>query len=128
MIQEPYTDIAYYKENNNGMIPEEELEKWIKQASRHIDTLTYNRIVGRGISSLTDFQRETVQDVCCQMANFEYANEDMINMVLKSYSINGTSMQFGESWNLKVQNGVAIQRDVYEQLCQTDLCNRTLGR
>ncbi len=96
------------------------------QASRHIDSLTYNRIISQGISGLTPFQRELIQEICCKQAEFEYQNKDIFEMILSGYSINGVSMQFGESWNVTTQKGIPMRRDVYEQLCQTGLCCRLL--
>ena len=101
---------------------EEKLEKALKQASRHIDSLTYNRIVGWGFSSLTEFQQEIIREVVCLQADFEYENADEINSVLSSYSINGVSAQFGSSWNVFMDKGVAMKRDVYALLQQTGLC------
>lgn len=127
MGYEPYVNADYYRDTYKGSaVPDENLDKAFKTASRHIDSLTYNRIVGRGFSNLTDFQKEIIQEVCCLQAEFEYENADLIESVLKSYSINGVSMSFGESWNVKVENGVAIRRDVYDMLCQTGLCCRRL--
>uniref|UniRef100_UPI000AC19440 hypothetical protein n=1 Tax=Clostridium sp. NkU-1 TaxID=1095009 RepID=UPI000AC19440 len=60
---------------------EEELERHLRQASRHIDSLTYNRIVGRGFSNLTEFQKEVIQEVICQQADFEYENADEIGTI-----------------------------------------------
>lgn len=128
MAYQPYADSEYYHTEYCGKnIPEEELEGELKKASRHIDTLTYNRIVGRGISSLTEFRQDMIREVCCEMADFHYDNADMINSVLQQYSINGVSMSFGNSWNVMVQNGIALRRDTYEKLCQTGLCCRSLG-
>ena len=125
MIYEPYVTKDYYLEQYAGdIIPKEKLEKALKQASRHIDSLTYNRIVGRGFSSLTDFQQEVIREVVCMQADFEYENADEINSVLASYSINGVSMSFGSSWNVFADKGVAMKRDVYTMLCQTGLCCR----
>ena len=125
MAYEPYADAAYYKDTYGGNILAEEIaDKYLKQASGHIDTLTYNRIVGRGISSLTPFQQEIIQDVCCTQAEFEYQNKDIFDMILQGYSINGVSMQFGNSWNVTTQKGVPMRKDVYEKLCQTGLCCR----
>lgn len=118
------TKEAYQREHD--IIPDEEIDKRLKQASRHIDSLTFNRIVGCGFEKLTDYQRDTITEVCCDMADFEYENEDMINCVLEQYAINGVSMSFGNSWNVSVTNGIAIKRELYEQLCSTGLCNRTL--
>lgn len=127
MAYEPYADAAYYQTVHNGDIPEEELKKALKKASRHIDVLTYNRIVGKGFGRLTEFQQEVIRDVCCELADFEYENEDMISSILQSYSINGVSMTFGEGWNLVCKNGVAIKKDTYEFLCQAGLCTARLG-
>lgn len=128
MAYTPYADHVYYTEVYKGStVPSEDLEKMLKQASRHIDSLTYNRIVCRGISGLTPFQQEIVQETCCQQAEFEWQNREIFDMILQGYSINGVSMQFGESWNVTVQKGIPMRRDVYEQLCQTGLCCRSLG-
>lgn len=106
------------------LILENDIERALQIASRHIDSLTYNRIVGRGFSSLTQFQRDIIQDVVCQQADFETENADEINSILSSYSINGVSAQFGSSWNVFTDKGVAMKRDLYALLCQTGLCCR----
>lgn len=125
MAYEPYVDTAYYFEMFKGsMIPEDELQKRLVTASRHIDSLTYNRIVGRGFSDLTEFQQDIIREVICQQAEFEYENADEISTVLSSYSLNGASVQFGSSWNVYTDKGVAMQRDVYALLSQTGLCCR----
>ena len=125
---EPYADSDYYWGDYGGsLIPDEELDKALWQASRHIDSLTYNRIVGQGFSNLTSFQQEVIQEVVCLQADFEYENADEINTILQSYSINGVSAQFGSSWNVFTDKGVAMKRDVYALLSQTGLCCRIVG-
>ena len=50
MAYEVYVTVEYYRNTYDGvLIPEDDLEKALKQASRHGDSLTYNRIVGRGL-------------------------------------------------------------------------------
>ncbi|WP_394523673.1 hypothetical protein [Lacrimispora sp. JR3] len=121
----PYVTAEYYKETYKGStVPEEDLERYLRQASRHIDSLTYNRIVGRGFSSLTEFQQEVIQEVICRQADFEYENADEISTILSSYSLNGASVQFGSSWNVFTDKGIAMMRDVYALLSQTGLCCR----
>lgn len=127
MAYEPYADERYYSREAGGEIIEDDVDKYLRTASRHIDSLTYNRIVGRGFSNLTRFQQEIIREVCCELAEFEYENEDLIQNVLQSYSINGVSMSFGNSWNVKVISGVAIRSDIYEKLAQTGLCCASLG-
>lgn len=125
MAYVPYVTPEYYKETYKGStVPEDERERALRQASRHIDSLTYNRIVGRGFSNLTEFQQEVIQEVVCMQADFEHENADEINTILSSYSINGVSAQFGSSWNVFMDKGVAMKRDVYAQLSQTGLCCR----
>lgn len=125
MAYQPYVTAEYYISTYHGsLIPNCELDRALKNASRHIDSLTYNRIVGRGFSNLAQFQQEIIQEVICQQADFEYENADEINTILSSYSINGVSAQFGSSWNVFTDKGIAMKRDVYSMLCQTGLCCR----
>ena len=130
MGYEPYVTPKYYREVYGGsVIPEDNLERALLQASRHVDSLTYNRIVGRGFSSLTPFQQEIIREVVCRQADFEYENADEIDTILQNYSINGVSAQFGSSWNVFTDKGIAMRRDVYATLCQTGLCCRlAVGR
>lgn len=93
-------DFHQSSEYAGNTVPEDELLKALRQASRHIDSLTYNRIVGQGFSNLTQFQQDIIREVVCQQADFEAENADEINTILQGYSINGVSAQFGSSWNV----------------------------
>ena len=111
-----YADSAYYADIYGGTtIPEESRNKYLGFASRHVDSLTYNRIVGRGFSELTPFQQSIIREVVCLQADFEYENDDEIGSILSGYSINGVS-----------DKGVAIRSDVYALLSQTGLCCRLM--
>lgn len=118
---EPYVDETYYKENYLGTLDTEDLAKRLKEASQQVDMLTFNRIRGKGFDNLTSFQQSVIREVICQHVDFVYENQDMIDSVLQSYSINGVSMSFGQSWNIEVMNGVAMKRSTYELLKQTGL-------
>lgn len=123
MAYEPYATPGFYLNEYGGiLVPEDELMFALRQASRHIDSLTYNRIVGQGFSELTAFQQDIIREVVCMQADFESENADEINTILQGYSINGVSVQFGSSWNVFTQHGVAMKKDVYALLCQTGLC------
>jgi len=124
MSYEPYATLDDYDDLLENAIEVEEAD--LLQASRHIDSLTYNRIVARGFGNLTPFQQEIIKEVVCRQAMFEVENADAISSVLSSYSINGVSMAFGSSWNVFVEHGVAMRRDVYFLLQQTGLCCRLL--
>lgn len=120
----PYATPADYEQYGSRDIPADELEKALRLASRQIDSLTYNRIIGRGFSNLTEFQQELVKEVCCQQAEFYYNNQDLIESALKSHSINGVSMSFGSGENVKCLNGVFIHSNTYALLEQTGLTCR----
>lgn len=123
-----YATAADYAAVGSGTIPDDELDRRLRTSSRHIDSLTFNRIVGQGFDRLTDFQKDLVKEAVCLQADFEYENADEIDTVLSSYSINGVSAQFGEGWNVMVQNGIAMRKDTYELLKQTGLTCRILRR
>ena len=128
MEYEPYIAPEYYRDVYKGeTIPQDQEEKYLLQASRHIDTLTYSRVVECGFSTLSEFQKKVLAGVICKQAEFEYENREIFDMILQSYSINGVSMQFGDSWNVELQKGIPIRRDVYAELCQTGLCSRLMG-
>ena len=125
MAYEPYASKEYYQNEYQGsIVPEDKLLKALRQASRHIDSLTFNRLVGQGFSNLSRYQQELIREVTCQQADFETENADEIDTILQSYAINGVSAQFGSSWNVITEQGVAMKRDVYALLCQTGLCCR----
>ncbi len=125
MGYKPYADADFYREVYKGtIIPEDEIERRLYKASRHIDALTYNRIVSRGISGLTEFQADIIREVCCEQADFEYENHDLIETVLSGYSLNGASVQFENSWNVMTDKGIAMKRETYSMLKQTGLCSR----
>lgn len=119
-----YADETYYREVYKGTSEVNAVD--LELSSMHIDSLTYNRIVGQGFSGLTPFQQDVVRKVCCLQADFEKENAELISSVLKSYSLNGASMSFGDSWNVSVENGIAMRRDTYALLMQTGLCTRRL--
>lgn len=124
-MYEPYVSPEYYYDIYGGtLIPKEQLQQSLRRASRHIDSLTYNRIVCAGLAGLTGFQQEIVREVVCQQADFEYENADLIETVLSGYSLNGASVQMGASWNVFTGKGIAMKRDVYAMLSQTGLCCR----
>jgi hypothetical protein len=123
-----YADYEYYTNEYKGTMPEEEAVKALKQAERHIDTLTYNRIKKCKFEGLTEFQQGIVKECACMMADFENTNASMINSLVNSYSINGASISFsGECANCQLVDGVIVQKDTYAYLAQTGLTCRSLG-
>ena len=60
-------------------------------SAEHIDVLTFNRI---DFEKLSEMQKRIIGRVHSRLTAFEEENADMISSYLKSYSINGTSMEF----------------------------------
>ena len=111
MAYESYADEIYYKNVYGGdAIADEFLNKALKTASRHIDTLTYNRIAGRGIFSLTEFQQDIIRESVGRLADFESENADMIQSVLQQYAINGL-------WQFMECTGTKRRGDKPRRLC-----------
>lgn len=128
-MYEPYASEDYYVSAYGGSAIKDNVKKYLRQASRHIDTLTYNRIVGRGFSNLTEFQQDIIREVCCRQAEFECENADILDTILSSYSVNGVSMGFNEqAWNVFADKGIAMKKSDYSLLVQTGLTCRLAVR
>ena len=122
-----YAGIEYYKNTYKGNLDNADAEKALEKASRHIDTLTYNRIVEKGFDNLTEYQQGVIKECECLMADWETENTDYINNMLSSYSLNGASMSFtGQSASATVVSGVAVSREIYSHLQKCGLCTRSL--
>ena len=121
-----YADETFYKAEYLGTHTSEQLNRILKTASQHIDTLTFNRIVGMGFDNLTPFQQSVIREVCCQMADFMIENKDLIETTVSSYSINGVSMAFGDNWNVVTSQGIALSRSTFELLKQSGLTRRVI--
>lgn len=121
-----YADEKFYKNEYLGTHTPEQLNRILKTVSQHIDTLTFNRIVGIGFDNLTPFQQSVIREVCCQMADFMIENKDLIETTLSSYSINGVSMAFGDNWNVVTSQGIALSRSTFELLKQSGLTRRVI--
>ena len=122
-----YATVEYYKTTYKGNLEEADADKALQQASRHIDTLTFNRIVEIGFDNLTEYQQGIIKECACLMADWETENADYINSMLSSYSLNGASMSFsGNSASAAVVNGVAVSRDIYSHLQKCGLCTKSL--
>lgn len=118
-----YADYQYYTEAFGGnIITAEEADKAFQNASATIDTLTYCRIVSRGLSGLSGRQIGIVQNVTCALAEWQMENSDMLSSPYLSYSINGVTATWGESAGVRKINGVMIPNNLYAELVKTGLC------
>lgn len=123
-----YVSYTYYRDTYGGvLLTGENADRYLKQASRQVNTICRGRIEGVGFDSLSPFRKSSIQDVVCRQAEFLYQNESVLETYLNSYAINGVSMQFGQAWNLHVEDGIAMPKELYQVLLRTGLCYRGLG-
>ena len=117
----PYITYNEYVELGGNTLTAENADKVLKKVSRQVDILTYGRINEIGWNNLTDFQRDIIGEFIVNVADFVYENEDLLNNILSSYSINGVSMDFSGNWNLTIKDGVAVKTEDYKLLEMTGL-------
>ena len=122
-----YATVKYYKETYKGNLDDADAEKALNKASRHIDAITFNRIVGIGFDNLTDYQQGIIKECECMMADWETESADYIDNMLTSYSLNGASMSFtGSSAGAALADGIVVSRDIYSHLQKCGLTSRVL--
>jgi hypothetical protein len=118
-----YVDHKYYTETFGGsIISAENALRSFQKASDTVDTLTYCRIVSRGLEGLTGFQQRIVKSVVCSLAEWQTENADILNSPYSSYSINGVTASWGTGAGVKKICGVFIPSHLYAELVKTGLC------
>lgn len=118
-----YVDEEYYN-NFSGLITEK-LDFKLEKASDQIDSLTYNRIVGRGFENLTEFQQDKIKKAVCMHADFVENYGEYINMPFSGFSAGSISVTINGNI-VKNVNGVTTTNDVDSLLKQTGLTCRRL--
>lgn len=124
-----YATVEYYIDEymSEIMDDEEVIEKKLKEASRIIDILTFNRIKRIGYDKLSEFEQEILQECCCEIADFYYSNSEELSTMINKYSINGVTIEYGKDSNNIVNfNGVTIPRLTYSKLSQLRFSSLTL--
>lgn len=117
-----YANFDFYTDNGGTVLTAETVDQALKKSSDAIDVLTYNRIYTIGLPNLTPFQQETVKRVCCDLADFQMENADLLESVLSSYTINGVSVVFTGTPTIATENGVMIPSELLRRLRATGLC------
>lgn len=118
-----YADVSYYMDEYKGtVLTEENAGRYLDMASDVVDQLTFYRIHAILFENLTEFQKKTVRDANCSIADFSLENADLIESAVSSYSINGVSVGSGLSPSVKLVGGVYIPSAVYGKLLATGLC------
>jgi hypothetical protein len=115
-----YVDGAYYSAFS-GLITDR-LDSKLEKATDQIDSLTYNRIVGKGFDNLTPFQQDKVKKAVCLHADFVEQYGEYIDMPLAGFSAGSISVNF----NANKVNGITTTQEVLNYLAQTGLTCRRL--
>lgn len=121
-----YVTYEEYKTMKGCTLNEETADKYLDLASYDIDNLTFNRIKKIGFENLTDFQKLTIKTAVVLQADFRFENEDWLDSALSQYSINGVSVNYGDSKSVRVVNDVFIPNTTLAILKQTGLCSLIL--
>lgn len=121
-----YVTYDEYKEMKGSTLNEETADKYLDLASYDIDNLTFNRIKKIGFENLADFQKLTIKTAVILQADFRFENEDWLNSALSQYSINGVSVNYGDSKSISVVNNTFVPNTTLAILKQTGLCSLIL--
>ena len=122
-----YADTIYYFQVYGGTVLSADTAATVLiNASRQVDTLTFNRIVGKGFNNLTEFQQDIIRNSVCRQADFTAKYGEILDNPLASYSINGVSMSFDRS-KVYSENGVSMSSEDYGLLQQSGLTFRGCG-
>ena len=117
-----YATVEFYIDTymSEVMDDEEIIERQLKNASRIIDILTFNRIKRYGFEKCSDWEKEIISEVCCEIADFYFENAEDLTTLLNRYTINGVTVEFGNTnANIVNLNGITIPRITYSKLSQT---------
>lgn len=115
-----YVDEAYYSSFSN--LIKDNLNSKLERATDHINSLTYNRIVGLGFENFTPFQQDKVKKAVCLHADFIEQYGEYINMPLSGFTAGSISVNF----NVQKMNGITTTQEVINYLGQTGLTCRRL--
>ena len=120
-----YCDYDLYS-SEGGRLEKGEIDPFLKKASANIDILTFRRIKAIGFDKMSEWHKDIIKDASRQYAQWLHDNNELIEVYLKNYSINGASICMDGAWNMSMKMGVAIPTSIYTLLESTGLCNHSL--
>lgn len=120
-----YVDKEYYIEHYNHLteLDEDTIQILLDEATNDIDILTFGRIRRIGYDKLTDFQKEKINTVICELTEFQYNNRDFLTNIFNEYKVNGTGFNMNNC-NYVIISGVPILKNTYKKLELTGLTYR----
>ena len=123
-----YATSEYYENEFNGtLLPEDDIDKYLQEASEKIDSITFNRIVGIGFDNLTPFQQEKIQRAVCYQAEYilenGYNNENKQDIA--SYSVLDISVNVKDSNTKTIAQKECMSGMAYDLIHKTGLDSRS---
>lgn len=119
-----YVTYDEFKTQSAFEIDEALFNRLCKRASREIDALTFNRIVGIGFDRLSSFQREILKESVIYQIEFIHAMGETLDSPITSYSAGGTSVSFDRT-AFTIVNKIKTCDVVMSHLKQTGLTVRS---
>lgn len=95
-----YVNEEYYTDIFEGeIIPDVDIEEYLKLAQEKIDSITHNRIVAIGFENLTEFQKDKISEAICYQAEYIFKNgyNDENNRDISSYAVLDISVSVDNS-------------------------------
>ena len=117
-----FVDFDYYQNTYGGYkLTEDEFTEYSRKSERAIDVCMGNKILYSYIDNYPQKAIDILKDSICENAEFLYEINDINNLQLSSYSINGVSMSF--SSNISQSN---IKNSIYSELVSIGIISRVL--
>ncbi len=119
------TSEYYFTIFKGSMLSQDNVNKYLQEATEKIDSITYNRIVAKGFDNLTEFQQECVRKAVCYQA--EYYFENGINSLssVSSYSVLDISVNVDNTKQTEAQKH-DMNEFAYTNIEKTGLTSRLL--
>lgn len=122
-----YATVEYYENDFEGtLIPDDDIEKCLKEASEKIDSITFNRIVKIGFDNLTPFQQEKIKMAVCYQAEYIYDNgfNGENKSDIASYSVLDISVSVGSKEAKTKAEKECMSEMAYDLINKTGLSTR----
>lgn len=122
------TSEYYFNEFKGTVLLKDNADRYLQEASEKIDSITFNRIVGRGFDNLTQFQKDKVQKAVCYQAEYILKNgyNDEEKQDVSSYSVLDISVNVKEKTNAEKTQAEkeCMSEKAYDLILKTGLATK----
>ena len=122
-----YATSEYYLTSFKGkLLPSDEIDKYLQEATEKSDSITFNRIVGRGFDNLTEFQKEKVKKAVCYQAEYIFTNgfNDENKQDISSYSVLDISVNVNADKQKTQAEKECMSEKAYDLISKTGLTTK----